>query len=231
MRNDSNKLRHLAIIMDGNSRWALNNNMSRKTGHYKGYKAAYNIVERCLELSIPELTLFALSKENLMSRPKFEINYLTDIFYDSFVSNIKKLVESGIKVKIIGDFSVFGAKLQDAINLLISSTKSCGKMQVNIALNYSGQWHIEQSFKVFNNLPQKPADISAWLKAKMNEDISDCDLLIRTGDEKRVSNFLLWHIAYSEIYFSSVFWPEFNNTELEKIISWFESRARRFGGR
>ena len=231
MGNDLKNLRHLAIIMDGNSRWAVQNNLSRRTGHYRGYKAAFNVVERCLELSIPELTLFALSKENIVSRSKFEISYLTEILYNAFISNVKKLVENGIKVSVIGDVSVFDNKLQEAIDGLTKSTKSCNNMQVNIALNYSGQWHIEKAFKDFISLAQKPVDVSDWLKNKMNEDISDCDLLIRTGDEKRVSNFLLWHIAYSEIYFSPVFWPDFNISDLEKIIEWFALRSRRFGGR
>jgi undecaprenyl diphosphate synthase len=220
---------HLAIIMDGNSRWAVANNCSRKAGHYQGYKSAFKIIEACVKQPLNELTLFVLSRENLLYRPKFELKYLADILVEAVAMNKNKLVDYGVKVKIVGDVSVFSPEVQQALSLLVEITADCQKMQLNLAINYSGQWHLLECMKQIKNV--NGANIDSMVNELMFKDMSPCDLLIRTGNEKRISNFLLWHIAYSEIYFSNQFWPDFTESDLIAILDWFSLRTRRFGGR
>lgn len=219
---------HLSIIMDGNSRWANENNYSRKSGHYKGYEVAFDIVEFCVESALKELTLFVLSRENITFRPKFELQYLSDILIEAVANNQAKLIKHEVKVRIVGDISVFSLDVQQALHSLVNSTKECKKMQLNLAINYSGQWHIKECLKSLN---ANANNLDKQIDSYMTKDISPCDLLIRTGKENRVSNFLLWHLSYSEIYFSNKFWPEFTKQDLIEILIWFGSRNRRFGGR
>ena len=226
--NLKNLLLHLSIIMDGNSRWASCNNYSRKSGHYKGYEVAFDIVEFCVNANLKELTLFVLSRENILLRPKFELQYLSDILIEAVEVNQSKLINNEVKVKVVGDISVFGLKVQKALNSLVAATSQCKKMQLNLAINYSGQWHIKECLK---SISKSSNNIEKQIDSYMTKDISPCDLLIRTGKENRISNFLLWHLAYSEIYFSDKFWPDFTKQDLIEILTWFSSRSRRFGGR
>ncbi len=221
-----NPLRHVAIIMDGNGRWGLKNKNSRNAGHKAGIKTVEKIIKETIKNRIKHLTLYAFSTEN-WKRPKKEINFLFNLL-ESFLKNrIKDLHKQNIKLKIIGNKS-FTKELN---KLLISAEKITSKntkLQINLALNYGSKVELLNAFK---NLQRKKEIINEKniKKYLQTRNIPDPDLLIRTGNTKRLSNFLLWQLAYSEIFFEKKLWPEFNEKDYNKIINNYKKIKRNFG--
>ena len=221
-----NPLNHVAIIMDGNGRWGLKYKNSRNAGHKAGIKTVEKIIKETLKNRIKFLTLYAFSTEN-WKRPKKEINFLFNLL-DNFLRNrIEELHKKNIKLKIIGSKN-FSERLN---KLLISSEKKTlnnKKLQINLALNYGSKTELLNAFK---NLQKNKTKINEknFEKYLQTKDIPDPDLLIRTGNTKRLSNFLLWQLAYSEIFFEKKLWPEFNEKDYCKIIKNFKKIKRNFG--
>jgi len=225
---------HIAIIMDGNGRWAKQRHQPRFMGHRAGVKAVENIVKYCAENDIGVLSLFAFSSEN-WRRPSKEVTLLMELFALALKQHAKRLHKNNIRLKIIGDLSKFSAKLQEKIKQAEQLTEQNTGLTVNVAANYGGHWDVTQSVqqlaaKVLAG-EIKPEDITEQDIAKglTTADLPDPDLFIRTGGEQRVSNFLLWQLAYTEFYFTETLWPDFDDLELSKAISSFCQRERRFG--
>lgn len=225
---------HIAVIMDGNGRWAKKRHQPRLFGHRAGVKAVRETITCAARLQIPAITLFAFSSEN-WKRPKEEVSVLMDLFLASLTKEIGKLHENNLKLQVIGNKSQFSDKLQKKIQEAESLTQDNTGTVINIAANYGGQWDITQAFKNIA-LKIESGDVQA---ADITEDLigeklclaglPPVDLMIRTSGEQRISNFLLWQIAYAELYFTDIFWPDFNQAEMLKAISWFVERERRFG--
>jgi undecaprenyl diphosphate synthase len=218
--------------MDGNGRWAQNRHLPRSIGHATGASVVSGLVEHCCLLGIKYLTLFAFSTEN-WSRPKDEISNIMELFIIYLEKELINLARNDVCFKIIGDISLFDKKLQEKINHAVKLTSQNKKIILTIAVNYGGRWDI---IKAFNEWVKDNSllDISLLSEEILQKYLStsyipDPDLLIRTGGEQRISNFLLWQIAYSELYFSEVLWPDFDNAQLDIAITWFKSRQRRFG--
>lgn len=224
--------RHLAIIMDGNGRWAKKRGWMRLMGHRQGAKAVTLTVETAARLGIKTLTLFAFSSEN-WKRPPEEVSGLMDLFAKVLKSERDRLHSNGIKVKFIGELSRFSDKLNAAISELEELTHDNTTMVLNIAINYGGRWDMMQAAKKLAQdcLDNKlsVADITQEALQERLSVIDDVDLLIRTGGEYRISNFLLYQCAYSEFYVTEALWPDFDEQELYKAISYFNGRERRFG--
>jgi undecaprenyl diphosphate synthase len=235
MKNTTNiNPRHVAIIMDGNGRWAESRGIPRKLGHKKGMDCVRSIVKECSKRSIEVLTLFAFSTEN-WRRPEKEVSYLMRLFLMMMRSEVKKLHKNKVKLCIIGDRSHFSEKLQSSISDAESLTKDNTGLSLNIAIDYGGRSDIINGVQILCNMVAEgklsPENITAdMLQAKLSlSNLPEPDLLIRTGGEKRVSNFLLWQLAYSELYFTNVYWPDFDVQEFDKAIISFSARHRRFG--
>ena len=225
---------HLAIIMDGNGRWASNKGKKRIFGHRSGVKAVQKVVEEAAELKIKHLTLFAFSTEN-WKRPREEIGVLMKLLVSSLKSEFEKLLKNRIKLNVIGNIDQLPKIVQDELNYVINKTKNNSKMTLTLALSYGGREEIVSTFiklasKVKNNIisPEK-IDQSIINEHLYTHNLPDVDLLIRTSGEKRISNFLLWQIAYAELYFSKILWPDFNKKHLHKAIINYQKRERRFG--
>ncbi|NQY25970.1 MAG: isoprenyl transferase [Piscirickettsiaceae bacterium] len=225
---------HIAIIMDGNGRWAKKRKQPRFMGHRAGVKAVENIVKHCAELNISTLSLFAFSSEN-WRRPIKEVSLLMELFALSLKQQVKRLHKNNIRVCIIGDLSKFSTSLQKQISQAEQLTAENTGLTINIAANYGGRWDITQSVKQLAEKVKSgelaPEDIteeniSAGLTTAS---LTEPDLFIRTGGEQRVSNFLLWQMAYTEFYFTDTLWPDFIDIELDKAINSFCQRERRFG--
>jgi undecaprenyl diphosphate synthase len=218
--------------MDGNGRWAQNRHMLRSMGHAKGASIVRGLVEYCSQLGIQYLTLFAFSTEN-WKRPKDEVSTIMELFIKYLEKELKNLSHSGVRFKVIGDISLFDKLLQEKIIHAVNSTSQNTKIVLTLAANYGGRWDVVNAFQRW--LQDNPSsDVSSFSEQQLQRylstfDLPDPDLLIRTGGEQRISNFLLWQIAYSELYFTEVLWPEFDNNQLEIAISWYKSRQRRFG--
>ena len=221
-----NPLNHVAIIMDGNGRWGLKNKNSRNQGHKAGLKTVEKIIKETIKQKIEYLTLFAFSTEN-WNRPKKEINYLFNLLENFLLSKIEDLNNQNIKLKIIG-VKKFSKKLN---NLLISSEKKTEKntkLQINLALNYGSKFEILNAMKMIN----KSKDIineKNFEKYLLTKNIPDPELLIRTGNTNRLSNFLLWQLAYAEIFFVKKLWPDFNEKDYVQVINKFKKTTRNFG--
>ena len=221
-----NPLNHVAIIMDGNGRWGIKNKNSRNAGH----KAGLNTVEKIIKLSIKKkikfLTLYAFSTEN-WKRPKKEINYLFNLLQTFLISRINDLNKRGIKLKIIVKKN-FSKKLNKTLSLSEKKTSTNSRIQINLALNYGSKSELINAFK---NLQKKNEIINEKNinKNLLTSNIPDPEILIRTGNTKRLSNFLLWQIAYSEIFFEKKLWPDFNEKDYEKIIKKYKNIKRNFG--
>jgi undecaprenyl diphosphate synthase len=221
-----NPLNHVAIIMDGNGRWGLKHKNSRNAGHKAGLNTVEKVIKETIKQKIKFLTLYAFSTEN-WKRPKKEINYLFKLLENFLKTRIDELHEKNIKLRIIGTKN-FSTKLNKLLNLSEKKTSKNTKLQINLALNYGSKSELINAFK---NLSKK--------KDKLNEknldkylqtnNIPDPDILIRTGNTKRLSNFLLWQLAYSEIFFEKKLWPEFNEKDYIKIIKDYKSVKRNFG--
>lgn len=224
--------RHVAIIMDGNGRWASKRFMPRVAGHSEGLGAVRKIVQECRRLGVEYLTVFAFSSEN-WRRPPEEVGFLMKLFLKSLKSEVSRLADNDISLRLIGDLSRFDAAIQDMVQFSEDKTADCKGLTFTIAANYGGRWDILQAMRqcLAANPGLKPEQISEEL---LQPHLSmayapEPDLFIRTGGEQRVSNFLLWQLAYTELYFTDVLWPDFDEGELHKAFDWFGQRERRFG--
>ena len=226
--------KHIAIIMDGNGRWAKTKGLPRTLGHKKGMGCVRSTVEACSEKNIEALTLFAFSTEN-WRRPEEEVGYLMGLFLAMMKSEVKRLYKNNVKLRIIGNRSRFSEKLRKAMTDAEELTKNNTGLHLSIAANYGGRMDITEATKVLCRRVAKgelnPENITdEMLQAELAlSDLPEPDLLIRTGGEKRVSNFLLWQLAYAEYYFTDGYWPDFDKQALDKAIVSFSSRQRRFG--
>ena len=234
LMTDNGNPRHIAIIMDGNGRWAVNKKMPRIMGHRAGVKTVRKIVEYCVKEQIEVLSLFAFSSEN-WRRPKKEVNMLMELFMGTLQSQVDKLDKNNIKLKIIGDKSAFSEKLQNKIFQAEQQTENNTGLTLVIAANYGGHWDITQAFqKITTKIlagELETQDISEELISQnlTTSELPEPDLFIRTGGEQRISNFLLWQLAYTEFYFTDSLWPDFDQSLMTKAINSFKSRQRRFG--
>ncbi|KAF3996260.1 polyprenyl diphosphate synthase [Glaciimonas immobilis] len=224
--------KHIAIIMDGNGRWATRRFLPRFAGHAKGVDVVRKIVEACADRGIGYLTLFAFSSEN-WRRPEEEVSLLMRLFVTALEREVGKMHNNGIRLKVVGDLSRFDAKLQDMIVNAERKTANNSNLTLTICANYGGRWDVMQAVK------KMLAEGDATTSANFTEDelaqhlamayAPEPDLFIRTGGEQRISNFLLWQLAYSEFYFTETYWPDFDDGELDKAIASFQLRERRFG--
>tara|TARA_Y100001958_G_C21168667_1_gene500892 strand:+ start:346 stop:1020 length:675 start_codon:yes stop_codon:yes gene_type:complete len=221
-----NHLNHVAIIMDGNGRWGLKNKNSRNSGHKAGLRTVEKIIKESIKHNIKFLTLYAFSTEN-WKRPKREINYLFNLLENFLKKRISDLNKQNIKLKIIGK-KKFSKKLNTLLKLSEKKTFQNTKLQINLALNYGSKFELINAMKSLNKKKEiiNEQNISKYLQT---QNIPDPDILIRTGNTKRLSNFLLWQIAYSEIFFEKKLWPDFNEHDYHKIIKDFKKIKRNFG--
>ena len=221
-----NPLNHIAIIMDGNGRWGLKNRNSRNKGHKAGLETVEKIIKESIKQKINYLTLFAFSTEN-WKRPKKEINYLFNLLENFLSKKIEDLHEKNIKLKIIG-VKNFSKKLNRLLNFSEKKTLGNTSIQINLALNYGSKIEIINAIKAINKKKDKinEKNLSKYLQTK---DIPDPELLIRTGNTKRLSNFLLWQLAYAEIFFEKKLWPDFNEKDYKDIIKKYKKIKRNFG--
>ena len=227
---------HIAIIMDGNGRWAKSKHLPRSSGHQKGVQSVRRVVRHCARLGVNTLTLFAFSSENL-NRSNEEVGLLFKLFLTVLKNETKKLKDNNIKLKIIGDLSVFTPEIQRLANDAENQLASNDGLNLVVAANYSGQWDIAESAKKIavrslkGEISPEKIDIALFQEHTSLAEHPKVDLLIRTSGEIRISNFLLWDIAYSELYFTKTLWPDFDESELDLAIESFHSRERRFGER
>jgi undecaprenyl diphosphate synthase len=224
--------RHVAIIMDGNGRWATKRFMPRVAGHSEGLEAVRKIVEECVRQNVQYLTLFAFSSEN-WRRPPEEVGFLTKLFLKSLRKEVARLAENNIRLKMIGDLSRFGSAITEMVEFSEDKTKDCKRLTLTIAANYGGRWDILQAMQkaLITNPHLQATDLteSLLLPHLSMAYAPEPDLFIRTGGEQRVSNFLLWQLAYSELYFTDALWPDFDATQLQAAFAWYAQRERRFG--
>lgn len=226
--NNVNIPSHIAIIMDGNGRWAKEKGLNRTAGHEQGAKTVRNITIHCSKIGIKYLTLYAFSTEN-WSRPKLEVEFLMKLLERYFKSELSIYLQNNVKFKAIGDLSRFSKKLQNIIKETEEKTSSCTGLTQILALNYGSRDEITRAVKKLQNTNIEITEANIG-NALDTAGIDDVDLLIRTSGEVRVSNYLLWQIAYAEMFFTKTYWPEFDSNELDDIISDFNNRERRFGG-
>jgi undecaprenyl diphosphate synthase len=226
--------KHIAIIMDGNGRWAKQQGMLRAFGHENGTKAVREVVESSAEIGIENLTLYAFSTEN-WNRPKLEVQTLMRLLVSSLKKEIKTLQDNNIKLGAIGNLKSLPSKVYKELNEVIDITKENNRMTLTLALSYGSREELlntvkEISIKVKNNIisPEK-IDESIINEHLYTQNLPDVDLLIRTSGEQRISNFLLWQIAYAELYFTNVLWPDFKKLDLFNAIIAYQKRERRFG--
>ena len=221
-----NPLKHVAIIMDGNGRWGLKNRNSRNAGHKEGLKTVEMIIKSSIKQKIKYLTLYAFSTEN-WKRPKKEINYLFNLLENFLTKRLNDIHNQNIKIKILGD-KKFSKKLNNLLNYTEKKTLKNSKLQINLALNYGSKLELINTFKKMNKNKIKinEKNLEKHLQTKY---IPDPDILIRTGNTKRLSNFLLWQLAYSEIFFEKKLWPAFTEKDYIKIIKNYKNIKRNFG--
>ena len=221
-----NPLNHVAIIMDGNGRWGLKKKNSRNAGHSAGLNTVEKIIKETIKQKIQYLTLFTFSTEN-WKRPKKEITYLLNLLENFLIDKIEDLNKQNIKLNIIG-VKNFSKKLNSLLNISEKKTSKNTKLQINLALNYGSKFELLNAFKNLNKNNEKISEknLKKYLQTK---NIPDPEILIRTGNTKRLSNFLLWQIAYTEIFFEKKLWPDFNENDYIKIIKSFKKIKRNFG--
>ncbi|MBV8666191.1 MAG: di-trans,poly-cis-decaprenylcistransferase [Burkholderiaceae bacterium] len=222
--------RHVAMIMDGNGRWATRRFLPRVAGHVKGVEAVRGMVEACVTRGIEFLTLFAFSSEN-WRRPPDEVSLLMRLFMTALEREVAKMHANDIRLKVVGDLSAFDSKLQEMIAQAQRKTENNTRLTLTICANYGGRWDILQA-------TQKMLAANPGLTAPTEDDLAphlalafapEPDLFIRTGGEQRVSNFMLWQLAYAEMYFTDTYWPDFDGDALDKAIASYQQRERRFG--
>ena len=230
----SNIPNHIAIIMDGNGRWAKSKGKNRLFGHRNGVKAVQKTVEESTRLGVKYLTLYAFSTEN-WKRPQKEINTLMSLLVSSLKKELNQILENDIRLNSIGNLSKLPVSVQKELNQTIEKTKKNSRMTLTLALNYGGKEELTHAFKeiaskVKNNIiSPENVDETIINKHLYTQNLPDVDLLIRTSGEQRISNFLLWKIAYAELYFSKVLWPDFDESQLHLAIHNYQQRERRFG--
>ena len=222
-----NKINPVASIMDGNGRWGKKRGKSRKFGHLNGVKVIEKIVKSSIESKIPILTFYTFSTEN-WKRPKSEISFLFQLIDNYFVKEIQNLVKNSIKINIIGNTNRLPKKIKLRLSSSMKQTRKCKKILVNLALNYGSKDEIINSIRSMKTKKQK-ISIKNFEKNLYTKNIPNPDFLIRTGGKKRLSNFLLWQLAYSELYFVDKLWPDFNIADFNKIIKNFQEVKRNFG--
>ena len=223
-----NKLNHVAFIMDGNGRWGKNKNKSRNFGHLKGVETVEKIVKASLKLRIPMITFYVFSTEN-WRRPKTEIRFLFNLIGSYFKKEIKNVIKNGIKINVLGNTKPLPKDVKNILNDTLKRTKKNKKLIVNLALNYGSKNEIKNSFiKIVKN--KQNFTLKNISKNFYTKNLPDPDILIRTGGKKRLSNFMLWQLAYSELYFLDKLWPDFNEKDLKKVINNYKLIKRNFGG-
>ncbi|SFU39076.1 Undecaprenyl pyrophosphate synthetase [Xenorhabdus koppenhoeferi] len=237
--NDSDSLptvpRHVAIIMDGNGRWAKKRGKLRAFGHRAGIKAVRSAVSFSVKHNIESLTLYAFSSEN-WNRPQQEVSSLMELFVFAIDNEVKSLHKHNVKLSVIGDISRFSSRLQERIRRSVELTTGNTGLQLNIAANYGGRWDLLQGVKQIADkvkaselAPEEITEATIGSFINLNQQ-PEVDLVIRTGGEHRISNFLIWQIAYAELYFTDILWPDFDEIAFEGAINAFSKRERRFGG-
>lgn len=219
---------HLAIIMDGNGRWATERGLNRTAGHEEGAKTVREITKHCSNIGVKYLTLYAFSTEN-WNRPKLEVQFLMKLLERYFKSELKIYLENNVRFRAIGDLSKFSKSLQKTIKDIEEKTSSCTGLTQVLALNYGSRDEITRAVKKLNDLKEEISEENISKNLDTNF-MPDVDLMIRTSGEVRISNYLLWQIAYAEMFFTNTYWPEFSTNELDDILSDFNQRNRRFGG-
>jgi undecaprenyl diphosphate synthase len=237
MGEDSNQgslPRHIAIIMDGNGRWARARLLPRYVGHREGVKSVRRAVEACLDKNIKALTLFAFSSEN-WRRPGEEVSLIMDLFVHALKKEVVALNRNGVRLRFIGDRTAFSDNLCALIAAAEEETRGNSDLDLVIAANYGGQWDITQAVQTLAGRlaagELQPQDVTPEVLAAeiCLSDLPPPDLFIRTGGEQRISNFLLWQLAYTELYFTDVLWPAFDEQKLDEALLWYANRQRRFG--
>ena len=219
-----NKLNHVAFIMDGNGRWGKKKSKGRNYGHLKGVETVKRIVSSSIELKIPFITFYVFSSEN-WKRPKTEINFLFKLIQKYFVNEINKIVKEGIKINTLGEMDKLSKDLKKIIKKTIVLTKNNKKITVNLAINYGSKNEIINAA----NRIKKKLNIKNFEKNLYTKNMPDPDILIRTGGHQRLSNFMLWQLAYAELFFLNKLWPDFNSNDLIKIIKKYKKSKRNFG--
>lgn len=233
-KESDDKPQHIVVVMDGNGRWAKKRLMPRTAGHHAGVKSTRKVVEECVKAKIQALTIFAFSSEN-WKRPEQEVSSLMELFVSTLQTEVESLHKQNVRVRFIGECSAFSETLQQKINAAIELTINNTGLQLNIAVNYGGRWDIAEACKIIASKVQSGElqldDVNAEL---VNEyinlrELPEPDLFIRTGGEKRISNFLIWQLAYTELYFTDVLWPDFKSEDFADALNWYAARQRRFG--
>ncbi len=231
---NTSKPKHIAIIMDGNGRWANKRKLPRIAGHRAGVKTLRKLIEHAVKTGLSVMTVYAFSTEN-WQRPEKEVDLLMELFMTALQSEVKDLHKNNVCLKFIGDKADFANKLQETINQSESLTSSNTGLCLNVAANYSGRWDITNAFQTIakeiasNQLNVDDIDEDLIGNRVSLTEYSEPDLFIRTGGEQRISNYLLWQLAYTELYFTDVLWPDFDSEQLDNAIEWFTKRQRRFG--
>ena len=227
--------KHIAIILDGNNRWAKKRGLHGVEGHRQGAITLKNIVKACaVAAEVDVLTVFAFSSEN-WRRPEEEVQALMTLFWEALQKEVPELAENGVCLKFIGDFSPFNDRIRAEMHKAEQLTSGNHRLTLVVAINYSGRWDIVQAAKQIAQMVEVGEYTAAQIDEKLFDqftslsDLPSVDLCIRSGGEKRVSNFLLWQIAYSELYFTDVLWPDFDQAILDQALLWFSQRQRRFG--
>jgi undecaprenyl diphosphate synthase len=221
--------RHIAIIMDGNGRWAKKRLLPRVAGHVRGVDRVKDVIKHCIDLGVEQLSLFAFSSEN-WRRPADEVSKLMELFVVALEREVGKLHRNGIRLRIIGDISRFDLRLQQLIRDGEALTAGNTRLTVNVAANYGGRWDILQAANAWIAAHPGQALTEADLASRLAlGETAEPDLFIRTGGEQRISNFLLWSLAYTELYFTDTLWPDFNAKALDRAIASYQKRERRFG--
>ena len=222
-----NKINHIAIIMDGNGRWGKKRGKSRNFGHLKGIDIIENLVKESIKIKIPILTFYTFSTEN-WKRPRKEVYFLFKLIEDYFNKEIRNLVKNGVKINILGNLNSLPKKIKKCLIKSMFMTKNCKNIIVNLAINYGSKYEILNAHKQLRRKKTK-SSFKNFEKNLYTKGMPDPDFLIRTGGEKRLSNFLLWQLAYSELYFINKLWPDFKVSDYRKIIKHFRKVKRNFG--
>jgi undecaprenyl diphosphate synthase len=227
---DTDVPRHIAIIMDGNGRWAKRRLMPRVAGHRKGVEALRGVIRACAERGVSNLTVFAFSSEN-WRRPQEEVTLLMELFMRALENEVARLHENGIRFRVIGDLSGFSERIQVLIRDAEALTRDNTRLTFTVAANYGGRWDIVQAMKrlMAEGVSADDVDEAALARQLSIADMPEPDLFIRTGGEQRISNFLLWQLAYTELYFTEALWPDFDPAALDEAIASYRTRERRFG--
>jgi len=222
--------RHVAIIMDGNGRWAKRRLLPRVAGHRKGVEALRGVIRACAERGVSHLTVFAFSSEN-WRRPQEEVTLLMELFMRALENEVAKLHENGIRFRVIGDLGGFSERIQSLIRDAEALTRDNTRLTFTVAANYGGRWDVVQAVRALIAEGAQAADIDETALAKRLSMAGEPepDLFIRTGGEQRISNFLLWQLAYAELYFTDALWPDFDADALDAAIASYRRRERRFG--